>query len=80
MHSGSHPGAGGSGVLTVMGAARLRRMDLPTGQGSCLKDALEAKLRLLIGLLFPRRSSRTQSASFFRPYQPPVDEITRSLR
>ena len=54
MHSGSHPSAGGSGVLTVMGAARLRRMDLPTGQGSCLKDALEAKLRLLIGLLFPR--------------------------
>lgn len=51
-------------VLAIVGAARLRGVNLPTGQGTCLKDALEAKLWLLIGLVCPRGSG-TQAASDF---------------
>ena len=50
MHSGSHPNAGALRVLAVVGATRLCRMNLPTGQGTCLKDALEAKRRFVVRL------------------------------
>lgn len=48
-----------------MCATRLRGMNLPTGEGPCLKDALEAKLWFLIGLPFPRWFSRGRSAVHF---------------